>query len=117
MALLYHGAFLFKLLASKKKALLIRWYALLVLDLLINIINHVARLYLELDRFAGKHPHKNMPTAMQMLDQAEYQLHLDVIVCQAFPILNPASTPHSLQSSHCALSVHLAPNYRANPMA
>ena len=49
MASLHHGAFILKLLATKNKALLIRWHALHILDLLLDIIDGVAVLQLELD--------------------------------------------------------------------
>ena len=55
MASLHQAAFILKLLASKTKALLTRCYALLALDLLLYVLNGVARLHLKLHCFAGKH--------------------------------------------------------------
>ena len=58
MASLHQTAFIFKLLASKTKALLTRRYSLLALNLLLHVLNGVTRLHLKLDCFAGKHPYK-----------------------------------------------------------
>ena len=70
--------FVLKLLATKNKALLIRWYALHILDLLLHILNGVTGLQLELDYSIGKHPHKNLHTSMQTKDEAQCRLCLDV---------------------------------------
>ena len=61
----------------------------------------VTGLQLELDCFAGKHPHRNLHAAVQTQDKVQYRLCLDVIVYQDSRILNPASTAHTLQGSHC----------------
>ena len=48
------GAAILKLLAGKDETLLVRWDALLVLDLGLNIVNGVGRLNLEGDGLAGQ---------------------------------------------------------------
>ena len=75
--------FILKLLATKNKALLISWYALLVLDLLFHVLHGAARLHLELTCLAGRHIHKNLHTAMQTQDQV-------AVLTTGFPDLNPA---------------------------
>ena len=102
--------------AALQLALLIRWYALHSLHLWLHILNGVTGLHLDDDRFAGKRPHKNLHTATQTWDKVQHRPCLDIIFYQDSLILNPASTPHNLQSSNCAPSVHLAPNCRAIPM-
>ena len=55
--------------AAQHLALLIRWYALHILNLLLHVLNDFNRLHLKLDCFAGKHPHENLHTAMQTSGQ------------------------------------------------
>ena len=55
--------FVLKPLATKNKALLIRWYTLHNLHLLLHILNGVARLHLELNGFAEKHLHTSLHRA------------------------------------------------------
>ena len=90
------GIFICKLFHHKNIALLIRWYALLVLDLLFHILHGAARLRLELNCLAGRHIHKNLHTAMQTQDKVKRQLCLDVKICQGLSMLNPASTSYNL---------------------
>ncbi len=51
-------AAIFKLLSGEDQTLLIRWNALLVLDLAFDIVDGVARLHLEGDRLAGQCLHE-----------------------------------------------------------
>ena len=88
-----------------------------ILNLLLHVLHDVTGLHLELDRSAGKRLHQNLHNAAQTRDEVQHRLHLHIIFYQDSRILNPASTPHNLQGSHCALYVHLLPNCKANPMA
>ena len=117
MVSLRHGAlvcklsvlklFVLKLLARKNKALLIRWYALHIPNLLLHILNGVVRLHLESDRFAGKHLHKSLHIAARAnAGPSGASTSFACYSLLGFAILNPAITPHNLRSSHCALSVH-----------
>ena len=72
-------------------------------------MHHILNGVIELDCLAGRRPNDNLYTAAQTQDEVQRRLRLDVIVYQDSRILNPASTPHNLQRSNCALSVHLAP--------
>ena len=52
-----------KLLARENEALLIRWHALLVLDLLPDTINRVGRLDVKGDRLARQRLHEDLHAA------------------------------------------------------
>ena len=52
------GATILKLLAGEDQALLVRWNALLVLDLALDIVDRVARLDLERDGLAREGLHE-----------------------------------------------------------
>ncbi|KAF0734071.1 hypothetical protein Ae201684_009241 [Aphanomyces euteiches] len=74
------GATIFKLLAGKNQALLIRGNAFLVLDLLLNIIDGVRRLNIERDGLAGKGLHEDLHTAAKTQHQMQSGFLLDVVV-------------------------------------
>ena len=54
------SATILQLLASEDEALLVRWDALLVLDLLLDVLDAVSRLNIQRNRLARKSLHENL---------------------------------------------------------
>ncbi|KAG9409423.1 hypothetical protein AC1031_022120 [Aphanomyces cochlioides] len=76
------SATVFKLLAGKDQALLIRRNAFLILDLLLDVIDRVRWFDIQRDRLAGKSLDENLHTTTQTKHQMECGLLLDVVVAQ-----------------------------------
>ncbi|KAI8804039.1 hypothetical protein BJ742DRAFT_463310 [Cladochytrium replicatum] len=76
-----------KLLSGKDKALLVRGNALLVLDLLLNVIDGVRRLDLQSDGLSGEGLHKDLHTTTETKHEVESRLLLDVVVRKSTAVL------------------------------
>jgi len=76
-----------ELLTRKDKSLLIRWDTLLILDLGLDILDSIAGLYLERDRFSGQGLDENLHTASQSEHQMQSRLFLDVVVGKSATVL------------------------------
>ena len=76
-----------ELLARKDQALLIRRDALLVLNLLLHILNAVARLNIYRDRLTCECLHENLHAATETQDQMECRLLLNIVVRKGLTIL------------------------------
>jgi len=76
-----------ELLTRKDKSLLIRWDTLLILDLGLDILDSIAGLYLERDRFSGQGLDENLHTASQSQDEMQSRLFLDVVVGKSSTVL------------------------------
>ncbi len=74
------GAAVFQLLAGKDQTLLIRWDALLVLDLRLDVVDGVARLDIEGDNLARQGLRKHLHTTTKAQHEVEGALLLDVVV-------------------------------------
>jgi hypothetical protein len=70
------------LLAGENESLLVRGNALLVLDLGLDVIDCVGRLYFQGDGFAGEGLDEDLHTTTQAEDKVESRLLLNVIVGQ-----------------------------------
>jgi hypothetical protein len=81
------GALILELLARKDEALLVGWDALLVLDLLLDLFDRVARLAVEGDRLAREGLDKDLHAPAQSQDEVERRLLLDVVVGQGALVL------------------------------
>merc|ERR1711879_953292 len=81
------GAAVLKLLASEDEALLVRGDALLVLDLLLHVLDGVARLDLESDRLTCESLDEDLHAATQAKDEVESRLLLDVVVGEGTAVL------------------------------
>jgi hypothetical protein len=81
------GATILKLLSGKNEALLIGRNALLVLDLLLNVVDGISRLDLEGDGFAGEGLHENLHATTETEDEVKGGLLLDVVVGESATIL------------------------------
>ena len=77
----------FELLAGEDKSLLVRWDALLVLNLGLYIVNRVRRFHLERDGLAGEGLDKDLHTTTKTENQMESRLLLDVVVREGAPVL------------------------------
>jgi len=71
---------IFQLLASKDKSLLVRWNALLILDLGLHVVNGVRRLDLQGDRLTREGLDENLHATTETKDQMEGGLLLDVVI-------------------------------------
>merc|ERR1719267_507135 len=76
-----------ELLAREDEALLVRWNALLVLDLLLHILNGVGWLHIEGDGLAGECFDEDLHATAKTKHQVESGLFLDVVVRQSAPVL------------------------------
>jgi hypothetical protein len=81
------GAAILQLLTSKDETLLIRWNALLVLDLGLHIVNGIGGLNIQGDCLASEGLDKDLHTTTETQDQVESGLFLDVVVTQGAAIL------------------------------
>ena len=71
---------IFQLLSSKDQSLLVRWNALLILDLSLHVIDGVRRLDLQRDRLTREGLDKDLHTTTETKDQMESGLLLDVVI-------------------------------------
>ena len=69
-----------QLLAGENQALLIRWDALLVLDLGLDVVNGVAGFDFERNRLAGQRLHEDLHATAQAQHQVQSALLLDIVV-------------------------------------
>ena len=76
-----------KLLAGKDQPLLVRWDALLVLDLGLNIVDGVAGLHIEGDGLASQRLHKDLHATSQAQHQVKRRFLLNVVVRQRAAVL------------------------------
>merc|ERR1712023_523744 len=76
-----------ELLARKDETLLIRWNALLVLDLLLHVLDRVAGLHVERDGLARKRLNEDLHAAAQAEHEVERRLLLNVVVSERTTIL------------------------------
>merc|ERR1711970_881532 len=77
---------IFQLLSSKDQSLLIWRNTFLVLDLCLNILNGITRLYLQSDGLASQGLDKDLHTSSQSQDKMKGRLLLDVVVGQSSSI-------------------------------
>jgi len=75
------------LFSSEDEALLVRWDALLVLDLRLDIINSVARLDLQGDGLSGERLYKDLHSTAETKDEMESGLLLDIVIRKSAAIL------------------------------
>jgi hypothetical protein len=80
------SATIFQLFAGKDQSLLIWGNAFLVLDLLLNLLDGVARLDLEGDSLAGQGLNEDLHTTTETEHQVESRFLLDVVVGQSATI-------------------------------
>jgi len=78
---------IFELLAREDQALLVRWDALLILNLRLDVINGVGRLNLQRDGLAGESFDENLHSAAETKDQVKGGLLLDVIIRKCTAVL------------------------------
>jgi len=76
------SAAILELLAGEDETLLVRWNALLVLNLGLHIVDGVGRLNLEGDGLAGESLYEDLHTATETKDEMEGRLLLDVVVAE-----------------------------------
>ena len=76
-----------KLLASEDKTLLVRRNAFLVLDLCLDVVDSIRRLYLERDRFPCQRLNEDLHASTQTEDKVQSALLLDVVVRKRATIL------------------------------
>jgi len=76
-----------ELLAGEDEALLIRWDALLVLNLGLHVVDGIRRLDFECDRLAGQGLYENLHATTQTEDKVESALLLDVVIREGAAIL------------------------------
>jgi hypothetical protein len=81
------SATILKLLTSEDKALLIGGDTLLVLDLLLHLVDGVARLDLEGDSLTSEGLDENLHTSTKAKDEVEGGLLLDVVVGEGAAVL------------------------------
>jgi hypothetical protein len=74
------GATIFKLLAGKDQALLVRRDALLVLDFRLHVVDGVRRLDLEGDRFPGERLDEDLHPTTKTKDKMKGGLLLNVVI-------------------------------------
>ena len=74
------GAAVFELLARKDEALLVRWDAFLVLDLLFHGLDAVAAVNVEGDGLASESLDEDLHTTTESENQVEGGLLLDVVI-------------------------------------
>ena len=79
------GAAVFQLLAGEDQALLVRGNALLVLDLLLDVLDRVGRLDIERDRLAGELKGVNKATRQHSRLISEQQRTVLTKICMPLP--------------------------------
>ena len=77
----------FELLAGKDETLLVRWDALLVLDLGLDVVNGVRGFDFQGDSLAGQGLDKDLHTTAETEDKVKSGLLLDVVVREGAPVL------------------------------
>ena len=75
-----------QLLASEDKSLLVRWNALLILDLGLHVVNGVRRLNLQRDRLPREGLDEDLHATTETKDQMEGGFLLDVVVRESSSI-------------------------------
>ena len=91
-------AAIFQLFASENQSLLIRRNAFFVLDFLFHLLDRVARLDVQRNRFARQRLDKDLHTASQAQHQMQCRLFLNVVVSQCAAIFQLfASKNQSIQ--------------------
>jgi len=86
------SAAIFELLAGENETLLIRWDALLILNLRLYIINGIRRLDFQCDCLAGQSLHENLHTTTESENQVKSRLLLNVIIRKSSAILELLSS-------------------------
>jgi len=81
------SASIFELLSGENQALLIRGDSLLVLDLRLDVVNGIRRLYFKSDGLAGQGLDENLHTTTQTEDKVKGRLLLDIVVGEGTAIL------------------------------
>jgi hypothetical protein len=81
------SAAVLQLLAGENQTLLIGGNALLVLDLLLDVVDGVRSFHIEGDGLASQGLHENLHAAAQTKHQVESRLLLDVVVRQSAAVL------------------------------
>jgi len=76
-----------QLLSGEDQPLLVRWDALFVLDLGLDIVDRVGRFHFEGDGFAGQCLDKDLHTTMETEDEVKGRLLLDIVVREGAAIL------------------------------
>ena len=76
-----------ELLAGEDEALLVRWDALLILDLRLHVIDGVAGLDFQRDGLAGEGLDEDLHTSSEAQDEMEGGLLLDVVVRESAAVL------------------------------
>merc|ERR1711977_331918 len=76
------GAAVLELLAGEDETLLIRGDALLVLNLLLDVLDRIARLDVEGDRLAGQGLDEDLHATTEAEDEVKGALLLDVVVAK-----------------------------------
>jgi len=77
---------IFQLLSSEDESLLVRWNALLILDLGLDIIDGVRGLDLQGDRLACEGLDEDLHATTETKDQMESRLLLDVVIRESAPV-------------------------------
>jgi len=81
------GTAILELLAGEDQALLIRWDALLILDLALDVVDGVGTLNLECDGLSSKGFDEDLHATAETEDEMEGRLLLDVVVRECATIL------------------------------
>ena len=81
------GTSVLELLAREDQSLLVRWNALLILDLTLDIVDGVGTLYLQCDCLASQCFHKDLHSTAQPEHQMQGALLLNVVVGQGAAVL------------------------------
>merc|ERR1719183_2805432 len=81
------SATILQLLASEDQTLLVRWNALLILDLGLNIVNGIRSLHVKCDRFAGQSFDEDLHTTTEAKNQMQSTFFLNVVIGKSATIL------------------------------
>jgi len=81
------GAAVLELLASKDKPLLVRWNALLILDLCLHVIDGVTGLDIQRDGLAGQRLHEDLHATSQAQHEVQCRFFLDVVIGKGAAVL------------------------------
>merc|ERR1712124_228286 len=76
-----------ELLSCKDQTLLIRWDALFVLDLGLDVVNSVTGFDIKSDRLTSKRLYKDLHTSTKTQDQMQRRFLLDVIIRKCAAVL------------------------------
>ena len=76
-----------QLFSGEDKALLIRWNALLILNLGLHVVDGIRRLNLQGDRLTRESLDKNLHATTEAKDQMEGRFLLNVVIRESTPIL------------------------------